>query len=178
MSIDLIPVPYAEPLFPMAVRNDSSVTDCVIHHTAGALTQTPLDIDAEHRALNPPDAMIAYNAVITPDGKAYAGRPAHFIPAATYGRNTESYAIVLVGNFEPGSAGYTGNPTNAQIVALYNLVLQVHLRYPITRTYGHGDVAALFYGGDPNYATACPGRNLSAEIPLIRKQIAQRLARH
>lgn len=177
MSITIIPVAYPSPSNVLTSRASRDITDFVIHHTAGALTQMPLDIDREHRAIG--DAMIAYNWVITPDGKIYAGRPCGVIGAATFGRNPEAVAAVLVGNFEPGSAGFTGNPTPEQLVALEDLCLWAHLQYPsIARTYGHGDVAAMFYNGDSNYATACPGKLLRDAIPAIRAYVAKRMVAH
>lgn len=170
------PVPYAPPLYDMNPRPFSAITDFIFHHTAGSLQQTPTDIDYEHRHLNPPDAMIAYNWVITPIGEVYAGRPILFDSAASFGRNHESVAAVLVGNFQSDDAGFTGNPTPAQIEAAKQLCLAMHVKIPsIARTYGHGQIPALFYGGDSNYATACPGNRMLDLIPEIKQYVLTQL---
>lgn len=167
-------VTYPAPQSAMASRAISGITDLIIHHTAGALTQTPLDIDAEHRAIG--DAGIAYNFVITPDGKIYMGRPAMYVPAATFGRNTESINVVLVGDFQSDDKFYTGEPTEAALDSLKSLAVYLHKLYPsIVRTIGHRDVAPMFYPSDEgDYSTACPGDKLYAHLPDIKAFIQAR----
>lgn len=161
----------------MTARGVRDITDLIIHHTAGAVTQTPLEIDQEHRNIG--DAMIAYNRVITPDGKVYMGRPDNVVPAAAYGRNAESINVVLVGNFQSNDAGYTGPPTPQQLDALDALALLLHQQYPtIVRTIGHYEVATLFFKGDSNYATACPGNRLINMLPDVRAFVAKHLNTH
>lgn len=173
---DIIQVGYPTPQSQMAARV-LPPTDLIIHHTAGAKTQTPLEIDAEHRSIN--DAMIAYNRVITPDGKVYSGRPDNYIPAAAFGRNAESINVVLVGNFQSDDAGFTGPPTAEQLQALDDLAVLLHRQYPsIVRTIGHRDVAPMFYGGDGNYATACPGDLLYKDLPAVRRFVATTINVH
>lgn len=168
---------YPSPAHTLIPRERTQITDLIVHHTAGALTQTPSDIDAEHR--NTGDSMIAYHIIVTPDGSAYWGRPLDAVGAATYGRNTESVNVCLVGNFQTGDAGYTGPPTNAQLATLEKLVLDLHKMLPsIVRTIGHRDVATLFFGGDGNYATACPGTDLYARIPEIKQRVVAHLNIH
>ncbi len=171
-------VTYPAPAGYMTPRAIASISDLIVHHTAGAVTQTPLEIDAEHRAIG--DAMIAYNYVITPDGKVYTGRPIDVVPAAAYGRNAQSINVVLVGNFEAGDAGYTGPPTKEQTASLEALAIQLHRQYPtIERTYGHRDVATLFYANDTApYATACPGSVLYAELASIKRAIGAAINVH
>lgn len=155
----------------MLPRSFSAITDIIVHHTAGSLTQGPLDIDAEHR--NQGWAMIGYNYVVTPNGQVYDARPLTVVPAAAFGRNTESINIVLVGQFQPDSAHYTGPPTPAQLLSLRDLVLSLHKQFPgIVRTIGHRDVAPLFYNGDGDYATSCPGDKLYCELPAIKSYVA------
>jgi N-acetylmuramoyl-L-alanine amidase len=162
--------PYPAPGY-MTPRDVKDITDLVIHHTGGPVTQTVEQIDAEHRAIG--DAMIAYNWVIVPDGTVYVGRPAGFVPAAAYGRNTESLNVCLVGNFEKGDPGFTGPPANVQVESLIQLAIMIHQRFPhIVRTIGHNQVAGLFYGGSDYYATKCPGSLLAAQLNHIRKEIS------
>lgn len=172
------PVNYPAPQDAMTPRPLSAITDLIVHHTAGALTQTPLEIDAEHRAIN--DAMIAYNFVITPNGEIYDGRPLTVVPAAAFGRNTQSIDVVLVGQFQPDAANYTGKPTPAQLLSLRDLCLAMHQKFPnIVRTIGHRDVAPLFYPTDQaDYSTACPGDDLYSELPAIRAYVAAKVNKH
>lgn len=170
-------VAYPGPNNAMAPRSFSAITDFIVHHTDGSRTQTPLDIDAEHRGEG--WAMIGYNFVITPNGNVYDGRPLNVIPAAAYGRNTESVNVVLVGQFQPDAANYTGPPTEAQLLSLRDLALEMHRKFPsIVRTIGHRDVAPMFYNGDGDYATACPGDKLYAELPAIRSYVAAQMNKH
>lgn len=170
-------VNYPLPAFPMTPRSLSVITDYIIHHDAGSLTETPLQIDAQHRAEG--WAMIGYNYVIDPDGTVSDGRPLDVVPSAAYGRNAQSVNVSCVGNFQEGDAGYTGPPTLAQVQALVDLGVYVHQRLPsIVRTIGHRDVATMFYDGDGAYATACPGNQLYALIPHIKSQIASHLNIH
>jgi hypothetical protein len=156
-------------------RPISTITDFVIHHSAGSPDQTPLEIDAEHRARGM--AFIAYNWVITKDGTIYQGRPIGWVSAAQYGRNSQGVAVCLTGNFASGDPGYTGDPTPEQIQNLNRLALSVHIHLTsIERTYGHGDIASLFYPNNPDpYATACPGDRLSSQIPSVRAYVTENL---
>jgi hypothetical protein len=155
----------------MTPRNEKDITDLIIHHTAGPITQTVEEIDAEHRAIG--DSMIAYNWVIDPKGTVYVGRSTGFVPAATYGRNTESLAVCLIGNFEKHDHGFTGPPSAAQIANLILLGRVIHQRFPhIVRTIGHNEVAGLFYHGSGDYSTLCPGSLLISQLAHIRKEIS------
>jgi N-acetyl-anhydromuramyl-L-alanine amidase AmpD len=118
--------------------------------------------------------MIAYNYIITPDGKIYDGRPVGYVPAAAYGRNLQSLNVVLVGNFEKGDGGFTGPPTAAQYSSLVDLSVFVHQHFPsILRTIGHRDVATEFYPGvdEGDYSTACPGSELYSLLPAVRAAV-------
>jgi hypothetical protein len=122
-------------------------------------------------------ALIAYNWVITKDGTIYQGRPIGWVSAANYGRNQQGVAVCLTGNFESGDPGFTGDPTIAQSTSLYHLALSVHIHLTsIERTYGHGDIASLFYASDPDpYSTACPGDRLEVQIPSVRAYVTENL---
>jgi hypothetical protein len=169
--VNIIHVDYPVPAFAMTPRSLSQITDYIVHHEAGALSQTALDIDAEHR--NEGWAMIGYNFVIDEHGNVYAARPLDVVPSAAYGRNTQSVNVSLAGNFQEGDPGYTGPPNAAQIQAIIDLGVYLHKMLPgIERTIGHRDVATMFYGGDGDYATACPGSMLYVELPKIKSAIA------
>ena len=161
----------------MAIRSLAQISDLIVHHTAGPLSQTALDIDAEHRAEG--WAMIGYNFVITPDGKVWRGRDMHYVPAAAYGRNLESVNVVLVGNFQSDDAGYTGRPTAEQISSLTQFCTDLHKQLPsIVRTIGHREVALLLVqlgqissAETGNYSTACPGDQLVAQLPSVKQSV-------
>lgn len=171
------PVPnYPSPGDNYATRSISHITDLIIHHTAGPVTQTPLDIDSEHRAKGM--AFIAYNWLINPQGTIFKGRPIEWVSAASYGRNQQSVAVCLIGNFHADDSGYTGRPTGAQLDALNRLAVLSHIHIPsIARTIGHSDVAKLLYPGNTkedlenrgHYATACPGSELYKLIPQVQE---------
>lgn len=177
MPLTIVAVDYPAPAFAMTPRALANITDFIIHHTAGAVGQTPLEIDAEHR--NEGWAMIGYNYVITPDGTVYEGRSLNVEPSAAYGRNMESIDVVLVGNFDSSDAGYTGPPTDAQLDSLLSLGIDVHQKFPtIERTIGHCDVATMFYPTDEvSYSTACPGNELYSHLPDLKSKIAQALSK-
>jgi N-acetylmuramoyl-L-alanine amidase len=174
----IAPTPaYPTPGDNYATRQISDITDFIIHHSAGSVNQTPLDIDTEHRAKGM--AFIAYNWVISAQGTIFQGRPIEWVSAASYGRNQQSVAVCVVGNFESGDSGYTGRPTNDQLDALNRLAVLSHIHIPsIARTIGHRDVASLFYPTDTApYATACPGDQLWNLIPRVRSFITMNLHR-
>ena len=158
----------AYPMFgTMQARKESAITDIIVHHSAGSLSQTPLDIDLEHRARGM--AGIGYNYIIGPTGVVFSGRPANVIPAASYGRNAESLNICVIGNFHPSDSGYTGKPSGFQLLSIKDLLIFLHHQFPgVVRTISHRDVAKLFHPNNTgDYATACCGDQLYWELPHI-----------
>lgn len=162
----------------MTPRALSDISDLIIHHSAGPQTQTPLAIDQEHR--NEGWAMIGYNYVVGADGTVYAGRPVDVVPSAAYGRNTESINVCLLGNYQPGTDGYNGNPPSPQISALKQFSIFLHQKYPqISRTIGHRDIAPMFFPQDEgDYSTACPGQSLYVLLKEIRSSTLAVLVHH
>lgn len=172
--MNIVSVAYPPPAFEMTPRELSQITTLIIHHSDGALDQTPLDIDAEHRAEG--WAMIGYNWVIEPDGTVYEGRPTNVVPSAAYGDNTPSVDVCLIGDFEPGTAGFQSSVPAAQFQSLKDLAVEVHQHYPtIAQTIGHRDVASLYPNDPGDYSTACPGEVLYDLIPSIRAYVAAKL---
>jgi hypothetical protein len=171
-----------QPAYPQAagsftMRSLSGITDFIVHHSAGPKSQTPLEIDAFERGNG--DVYMPYTWLIDDAGTIFAGRPANYVSAATYGRNQESVAVCLIGDFQRDDAGYNGPPSAAALAALEALCLLAHKQFPsIVRTIVHGDVAAMFFGGDGNYATACCGDELKADVEQIRSRIAATLRKH
>lgn len=172
--MEIVQVNYPKPAS-MAARYPYMVTDAVIHHSGGNPAQTPLEIDSEHRARGM--SMIGYNYLIDPNGVVYSGRPVEFIPAAAFGRNTESVNICVLGNFEKDDPGYTGFPTQKQTLALTDLLIYVHHQLPsIVRTIGHRDVATMFYPNNTaDYSTLCPGSELYNQLGAVRTVVSRHL---
>lgn len=170
------PVPlYLPPGVNYAQRPISTITDFIIHHSAGSPDQTPLEIDAEHRARGM--AFIAYNWIITKDGTLYQGRPIGWVSAANYGRNQQGVAVCLTGNFESTDPGFTGDPTPEQVQSLCGLATSAHIHLTsIERTIGHRDIETLFYPGQSDsYGTACPGSELYKLIPMVKDWVRKQL---
>jgi hypothetical protein len=173
----IVAVDYPAPAGDMAPRSFSDITDLIIHHSDGSPNQSPLDIDQEHRAEG--WDMIGYNYVIAGNGTIYKGRPDQYEPSAAYGRNMQSVNVCLLGDFQTGTPGAQSLVPDAQLTALKQLALLLHQKFPtIERTIGHGDVATLFYPGDPgDYSTACPGNVLESHLPELRAYVAAQLHR-
>ena len=86
---------------------------------------------------------IGYQFVIRADGAVERGRAEWSIGSHSGpGANGDSIGICLTGNFE------TGEPTEAQLVALVELIRVLREKYGALAVIGHKDVMA----------TACPGR--------------------
>lgn len=158
--------------------SERSATDYIIvHHTAGALSQTPADIWRDHIKIN--DDGIGYHRVITPDGKTYQGRPDNAIPAAAWGLNVDSVDIVLVGYFHPDRVDSQGNPippdqpTDAQLAALKDNINDLRAKYGDIPVIGHRQVADII--NNPEAATACPGDVLFDILPAIVAQAEGKL---
>lgn len=127
----------------------------VLHHSASGLRTTYLDIHRWH--LNNGWAGIGYHYVIYPNGAVYRGRPewaagAHAYQDAKHEANSDGIGVCLIGNFE------TGEPAEAQLASLVDLIQDIRVRYPGVPVIGHNDVMA----------TACPGKN----FPLARLLVA------
>ena len=143
----------------------------VIHHTAGGLDQTPLQIDAEERAGE--YSMMPYELLVDQQGVIYAGRPLVYESAATYGLNGVAVAVVAIGNYQSDDSGFTGLPTQALLDGLVDAGVYLHQQFPtIEHTIGHRDAGPL---SNPPYSTLCPGDELYSHIPWIKAQIGQRL---
>ena len=160
-ALNIIQETYAwNPNVPLTKRDLNGVIVRIMHHSDSDLTTTVQDIHQEHLAKNWHG--IGYNAVIYPDGSIHTGTPWDCVPAATEGFNTKSIAICLIGDFEPGSEGYTGRPTQKQLDSFVQLCAYLQTIAPnIANTKGHRDFNQ----------TACPGQNAYDDLPTLRSQI-------
>ncbi|MFA5217098.1 peptidoglycan recognition family protein [Sulfuricurvum sp.] len=126
----------------------------VLHHSASPRVSTTPEMIAEwHRARG--FNSIGYHWIIDRLGKRVAGRPASKVGAHCKGFNSQSYGVCVVGNFE------NEEPTQKQIDELVSLLRDIRQYYGVIHLIGHKDA--------PHAATACPGRNLYALLPEIRK---------
>lgn len=102
-----------------------------------------------------------------------------YVPAATLDRNTESKAVCLLGWFGPPDPRYPWTfehsraPFRQELEAIAEtivLMIREGLVRPDAKILGHRDNPE-----HPN-ATACPGEYLYAELPWIRRRVAELLA--
>ena len=133
-----------------------SITDqIVIHHTGNQNDDdlSAAEIDASHKAQG--WTCIGYHYVIRKDGTVEQGRPHWTVGAHAYGHNSHTIGIHVCGNFEEAE------PTDEQIESTAMLLANLCTDYglPIDRDsiVGHRELMA----------TACPGRNLFAQMDTI-----------
>ena len=93
-----VPTSYPAPESPFESRPLTSITKLVIHHTAGPLDQSPLEIDAEERS-GGDYIYVPYTWFVDYKGNKYVARPPGVVSAATFGWNKESVAICAIGNY-------------------------------------------------------------------------------
>jgi len=132
------------------------LTDMVVIHHTGNPSDDDLsaaEIDASHKAQG--WSCIGYHYVIRKDGTVEQGRPHWTIGAHAYGENKHTIGIHVCGNFE------IGEPTSEQIestaMLLANLCAEYGLSIDRDTIVGHRELMA----------TACPGRNLFAQMDVI-----------
>ena len=132
------------------------VTDqIVIHHTGNPTDDdlSALEINESH--MRQGWSCIGYHYVIRKDGTVEAGRPHWTVGAHAYRHNSHTIGIHVCGNFEEAE------PTDEQIESTAMLLANLCTDYglPIDRDHivGHRELMA----------TACPGRNLFAQMDTI-----------
>ena len=117
----------------------------VIHHSVSSPATSVDDIHRWHLARG--WSGIGYHYYIDGNGGVWQGRPewtqgAHAYQDAQHEANTDGIGICLGGNFEQVP------PTQDQMQALAELILDIRTRYKDIPVIGHKDVQA----------TACPGK--------------------
>lgn len=143
-----------------------TINRLVIHHSAG-----PSGNVQEFRKLHVNEhgwSDVAYHEVICngkggPDGHIQQGRPHAVKGAGVWGNNGGSVQVCLVGNFAPGTPGYSGMMTEQQAASLGWWLAKNATRYGIKdgrRVVGHKEITL------PGHGTACPG---DLPLPLIRQ---------
>jgi hypothetical protein len=126
--------------------------------------QDTQEIWQEH--VNIGDNGIAYNRIIKGDGNTVQGRPDWTVSAAAHGANQISIDIVVEGDFEASES--SEKPTDAQIQAIKDNMLDINQKYPGIIHCGHYQVKDI--SGDPGDATACPGSTFIAILPDLVKE--------
>lgn len=133
------------------------ITRIIIHHSASSRdTTTVAQIEGWH--LKEGYTGIGYHKIITGDGTAHQGRADEAIGAHAYGSNHDSLGICVTGNFDKEHPSAAQRKTLVQTLA----VLCRRHGIPPERIIGHRDTIA----------TACPGKNLYADLPAIRREVA------
>lgn len=104
----------------------------------------------------------SYTFPICPSGRVFEGHSVHRIGAHTKGRNTIAAALCFIGNYE------TQELTPAQIESAAQLIAHGFLS-------GWWKAAKLSGGHQqaPGAATACPGRNVMAQLATIDRRAAE-----
>lgn len=174
------------------VYENQEIRKFIIHHTGEAIerrdsTKTNFQLVRaiwQYHTFTRDWGDIGYNYLIDKNGNIYEGRygGALALGGHTYGHNTASIGISLMGNFNHEE------PTRAQLSVLSLLLADHGLRFNIDPTEkslflgknsdnvsGHRDVARRGHG------TACPGENLHKKLPQIRQQTAlsmKKIAKH
>lgn len=119
------------------------IVHCSANRAGSALRMA--DIDSYHRSLG--WIGCGYHYVIPTDGAIEPGRPEEMVGAHCKNHNRHSIGVCYIGGLSKG-----GKPadtrTDAQRIALRNLLEQLHRRYPDALIVGHRDL-------DPQKACPC-----------------------
>ena len=100
----------------------------------------------------------SYNYGMAKSGRAYTGRGMH-VGAQNDGENSSSIGIVVFGNYEV-------DPVTDKIVdGVAKLIAELKDRKAIKKG------KTIILGHKDTDATACPGKNLHAALPKIRKRV-------
>lgn len=163
------------------VEESPQIQKFVIHHTGEFVDETrnPYELMRaiySYHTITRGWGDIGYNYVIDKQGNIYEGRAGgpKSIGAHTAYHNLGSLGISLMGNFQ------YEYPTSRQIQVLTLLLAEHSNRFRINplgssqflqinsdNITSHRDIAR------PGHGTACPGRNLHARLPEIRKEAAR-----
>lgn len=136
----------------------STVNEIFIHHTVYPALSPDADVEEEKARMRDLQRFhqdsrgyvdVAYQIIVFPSGRAYEGRPLNYQGAHTANRNSTSKAVCFDGNFE-GSV-----PTEAALATAKKACSLLGAGKPIRP---HSSV----------YPTACPGRNLTSRLDLLR----------
>lgn len=138
----------------MATFKKRTATNRIVVHCAA--TRPSMDIGVRQIRqwhLNQGWLDIGYHYVIRRDGTVETGRPVDTIGSHVRNHNADSVGVCLVGGVpEDNPNGYEANFTDAQMLALSELLEQLEAAYPGASICGHHDLDA---------GKACPSFNVS-----------------
>jgi N-acetylmuramoyl-L-alanine amidase len=174
-----------------APRYTDNVHLAIVHHTAGSNSYTASQSAAIVRSIYLYHVQgngwndIGYNFLVDKYGQIFEGRYGGLtravIGAHAMGFNVGSVGVALIGNY--GSASVTP-PARAALVSLLAWRLDLAHVDPMSRVvrvstgnprYPSGTAVTLnaISGHRDTYPTSCPGTNLYAQLPAIRRAVAQ-----
>jgi len=132
------------------------------HHSVTKQLPASATVEQEQAAMRELEAIgqsrfgtgISYNVGVFPSGRAYQGVSFNRRGTHTGGRNSTARSIVFIGNYE------TNDPTPAQLATAAAIYAEGKGKWwkSTAPLRGHRDVKS----------TACPGRNVYAQLPAIR----------
>lgn len=123
------------------------------HARVGEVLQELDGVLTSHRNRNYGD--IGYHFVIDGAGRVWEGRSLQYEGAHVSGENEANIGVMLLGNFETGTA------SGAQLGTMHALIVALcrHFGFGPRRVYGHRDLGA----------SACPGRYLYPHVVHLRE---------
>lgn len=124
------------------------IVHCSANRPGSALRMA--DIDRYHRSLGRKGC--GYHYVIPTDGTIEVGRPEERVGAHCRGHNAHSIGVCYIGGLTAAGKTPQDTRTEAQKVALRQLLTDLHIRYPTALIVGHSDL-------DPR-KPHCPGFNV------------------
>lgn len=117
------------------------IKEIILHcsATAEGKDYTVDDIRKWHKARGFKD--IGYHYVIYRDGTVHNGRPLEQIGAHTTGHNSYSIGICYIGGCAKDGKTPKDTRTDAQKLAMYNLIYDLLCKYPKVEVHGHYEFA-------------------------------------
>ncbi len=159
-------------------RTQTTPTHMIVHHSAGKNTSN--DWDGVVRSIWHYHVVqrgwddIGYNWLIAPTGQLYEGRGDRIKGAHFCGYNSKTMGVCMMGT-------YTGvPPTDTAVHTLEGLLTWTGFKYkiqPLKRTLHTVSNSKLYgvSGHRDRCNTACPGDMLFNLLPVIRKEVSDRL---
>jgi len=163
------------------------VNKMIVHHTvSGGGTDPAAEVRAiyYYHAVTRGWGDIGYNFLVDRFGNIYEGRYGGLdvIGGHTYGWNTGSMGVSVLGCYDNGACGSAQVPTAATLSALSDLIAWTSSRQTLDpralREFSNGSSTVTNYvlSGHRDYgSTVCPGGNLYAELPNLRQTAWERL---
>lgn len=165
----------AKPIKEALASREESKNKIALHHTAGpaacgaAIVFQIQDYHMHARGY----ADIGYHFLIDKDGNIYEGRELCYKGAHVEKSNTGCVGICCIGCFDDKECrGLASVITEKLIESLVELVAQVALYYRIDLL---AESNFLPHRDFPHAHTVCPGNQLCDHMPMIRKQVFERV---